>query len=570
MFLDGWNWEDAQLRADDGIHLNWPSAYYTSGWWAQPGSTSKNKEYKTLDARETAPFQSHKDMYLDKNKNVIENASRIGPLAAGIPGIPAVFSFVNTKYGSKKMTTVLAPAYNAAKNGFPVNNRYIRGAKYKKEWLNKYKETARIFLNKGEVPKKGWILKQPDLAKTIKKIMGEGHKGFYTGNFAKKMVESVQKDGGIWSEEDLNRYQVLDREPIQSTYNGASIIAPSLPSSGGLVLSNALNILSGFDLDKFNPTIRKHLIVEALRRAYYERAIKMGDPDFMYESLAFLLSPSFAAKQRESININYATDNKVLEFVEPPYQGQGNDTTHFAVIDKFGNRVAVTQSINFWFGSAFVPKGTGILLNNEMDDFSIKPGTENAYGLIGYDANAIEPGKRMLSSMTPTFLESDRGFVILGTPGGSRIISMILLSALDWINGGDAKSMVSIPRFHHQYHPDYVLYEEKAFSQIEINNLEEMGHKLKKSNNATAEECFEGVSRAMFKFNHVLDKVIFKPVAKGYRALPSPIRKGTGNVVDNLRSLLTFSNNVFINENPYFSLKRCCPFSRNKLASKYI
>ena len=442
---------------------------------------AKNKEYKTLDARETAPFQSHKDMYLDENYNVIENASRIGPLAAGIPGIPAVLSYVNTKYGSKKMTTILAPAYHAAKNGFPVNNRYIRGAKYKKEWLNKYKETASIFLNKGEVPKKGWILKQPDLAKTIKKIMGEGHKGFYTGNFAKKMVESVQKNGGIWSEEDLNRYQVLEREPVRSTYNGVSIIAPNLPSSGGLVLSNALNILSGFDLDKFSTTIRKHLIIEALRRAYYERAIKMGDPDFMYESLAFLLSPSFAAKQRESININYATDNKVLEFTEPPYQGKGNDTTHFAVIDKFGNRVAVTQSINFWFGSAFVPEGTGILLNNEMDDFSIKPGTENGYGLIGYDANAIEPGKRMLSSMTPTFIESDRGFVILGTPGGSRIISMILLSTLDWIDGGDAKSMVSLPRFHHQYHPDYILYEKGALTQNEISKLESMGHRLKQS-----------------------------------------------------------------------------------------
>ena len=443
---------------------------------------AESEEYKVLDARETAPFKSHKDMYLDEKGNVIEDASRIGPLAAGIPGIPAVLSYVNTKYGSKKMTKILAPAYHAAKNGFPVNDRYIRGAKYKKEWLNQYEETASIFLNNGQVPKKGWILKQPDLANTIKKIMVEGHKGFYTGDFAKKMVESVQNNGGIWSEEDLNRYQVFEREPVRSTYNGVSIIAPGLPSSGGLVLSNALNILSGFDLDKFSPTIQKHLIIEALRRAYYERAIKMGDPDFMYESLAFLLTPSFSAKQRESININYATDNKVLEFAEPPYQGQGSDTTHFAVIDKFGNRVAVTQSINFWFGSAFVPEGSGILLNNEMDDFSIKPGTENGYGLIGYNANAIEPGKRMLSSMTPTFLESDKGFVILGTPGGSRIISMILLSALDWISGGDAKSMVTIPRFHHQYHPDYVLYEEKAFSQIEINNLEEMGHKLKKSN----------------------------------------------------------------------------------------
>jgi len=443
---------------------------------------AKSKKYKMLDARETAPLQSHKNMYLDGNGNIIKNISTLGPLSAGIPGTPAALSYVNDKYGSKKLSTLLTPAYNAAINGFPVNERYLKGANYKKEWLKKYKETEAIFLDKGEVPKKGWILKQTDLAKTIKKLMKDGHKSFYTGSLAKKMVESVQNNGGIWSEEDLNRYKVLEREPVRSTYKGVSIIAPGLPSSGGLVLSNALNILAGYELDKFSPTTQKHLIIEALRRAYYERAIKMGDPDFMDESLEFLLTPSFAAKQRESININYATDNQTLEFANPPYQGQGNNTTHFAVIDKFGNRVAVTQSINFWFGSAFVPKGTGILLNNEMDDFSIKPGTENSYGLIGYDANAVEPGKRMLSSMTPTFLESDRGFVILGTPGGSRIISMILLAALEWIDGGDAKSMVSLPRFHHQYHPDYVLYEEKAFMSNEINELESMGHIFKKSN----------------------------------------------------------------------------------------
>ena len=443
---------------------------------------AKSKKYKMLDARETAPLQSHKNMYLDENENLIKNISKLGPLSAGIPGIPAVLSYVNEKYGSKKLSTLLVPAYKAAINGFPVNERYLKGANYKKEWLKKYKETEAIFLDKGEVPKKGWILKQTDLAKTIKKIMKGGHKSFYTGSFAKKMVESVQNNGGIWSEEDLNRYKVIEREPVKSTYKGISIIAPGLPSSGGLVLSNALNILAGYELDKLSLTTQKHLIIEALRRAYYERAIKMGDPDFMANSLEFLLTPSYAAKQRESININYATDNQTLEFADPPYQGQGNDTTHFSVIDKYGNRVAVTQSINFWFGSAFVPKGTGVLLNNEMDDFSIKPGTENGYGLIGYDANAVEPEKRMLSSMTPTFLESDRGFVILGTPGGSRIISMILLATLEWVNGGDAKSMVSLPRFHHQYHPDYVLYEEEAFMSSEIDELESMGHIFKKSN----------------------------------------------------------------------------------------
>jgi gamma-glutamyltranspeptidase / glutathione hydrolase len=443
---------------------------------------AKTKQYKMLDARETAPLQSHKNMYLDENEDIVKNISTLGPLSAGIPGIPAVLGYVNDKYGSKKLSALLTPAYKAAINGFPVNERYIKGANFKKEWLKKYKETEAIFLDKGEVPKKGWILKQVDLAKTIKKIMKDGHKSFYTGSFAKKMVASVQNHGGIWSEEDLNRYKVLEREPVRSTYKGISIIAPGLPSSGGLVLSNALNILAGYELDKLSPTTQKHLIIESLRRAYYERALKMGDPDFMDNTVEYLLTPSYAAKQRENLNINYATDNQTLEFADPPYQGQGNDTTHFAVIDKFGNRVAVTQSINFWFGSAFVPKGSGVLLNNEMDDFSIKPGAENSYGLIGYDANAVEPRKRMLSSMTPTFLESDRGFVILGTPGGSRIISMILLATLEWVNGGDARSMVSLPRFHHQYHPDYVLYEEEAFISSEIDELESMGHIFKKSN----------------------------------------------------------------------------------------
>ena len=441
----------------------------------------KSKKYKMLDARETAPLQSHKDMYLDENGEVIKNISRLGPLSAGIPGIPAALGYINNKYSSKRLNTLLAPAYRAAKNGFPVNGRYLKGANFKKKWLKKYKETEAIFLDKGEVPKKGWILKQADLARTIKRIMEDGSKSFYAGSFAKKMVASVQNNGGIWTEEDLNSYQVIEREPIQSTYKDVSIIAPALPSSGGLVLSNALNILGGYDLNKFDSVTQKHLIIEALRRAYYERAMKMGDPDFMDKSLDFILTPNFADEQRKSIDINYATNNQALEFKTPPYQGQGNDTTHFAVIDKYGNRVAVTQSINFWFGSAFVPKGTGILLNNEMDDFSIKPGEENGYGLIGYDANAIGPGKRMLSSMTPTFLESDSAYVILGTPGGSRIISMILLATLDWIDGGNANSMVSLPRFHHQYHPDYVLYEEEALLNAEIIKLESMGHTLKKS-----------------------------------------------------------------------------------------
>ncbi len=413
-------------------------------------------EYSVLDARETAPLNAHKDMYLKENGEPIKNASTQGPLAAGIPGQPAAFNAI-TKMGNLPLHQALKPAITAAREGFPVDERYISGAEVKQDLMLKYPETASIFLDNGEVPKEGWVLKQPELAKTLENI-----EDFYIDT---ELVKDVQKNGGIWGLPSLAHYEVKIRTPIIAQYKGAKIILTPLPSSGGLVISNTLNILSNYK----NPD--KHHIIEAMKQAYRQRALYMGDNDFFGVPIDKILN------SQKPINPSKAMSAQDLPFET----GKGTETTHFAVIDKQGNRVAVTQSINFWFGSGFVPKGTGVLLNNEMDDFTIKPGVENGYGLQGKSANAIAPGKRMLSSMTPTFVETKDGLLILGTPGGSRIISMNLLAILAFINGEDPADIIKAPRYHHQYLPDHVTYEEGAFTPEDIANLTEKGHTLKPS-----------------------------------------------------------------------------------------
>lgn len=438
------------------------------------------KQYKMLDARETAPSDTHRDMYLDQAGNPIPKASTDGPLSAGIPGLPAAFVDISKSHGTLPLKDVFAPAIKAAQEGFAVDARYVEGARFKKDLLSKYPETASIFLDKNNVPQEGWVLQQPDLAKTLTAIAEKGKAGFYGGDVADKMVAGVIANGGIWRAEDLRNYKTVLRDPVISQYKDTKIVAASLPSSGGLVLAGTFNVLAEKQYDEHNEIKKKHLLIEAMRRSYQDRAVYMGDPDFVDVPVKKLLHPDYAAQQSASIDMDKATPSKSLSPVEPE-TGKGTETTHFAVMDKDGNRVAVTQSINFWFGSGFVPKGTGVLLNNEMDDFSIKKGVENGYGLVGGKTNEIQPNKRMLSSMTPTFLENDKGLAIIGTPGGSRIISMNLLAALHWLDGKTAKDMVTLPRYHHQFHPDVVLHEKDAFTDAEKKALTDMGHILKES-----------------------------------------------------------------------------------------
>ena len=424
--------------------------------------------YSVIDARETAPIKAHKDMYLDEQGEVIPNASTQGPLAAGIPGLPYAYVDINQRLGTLSLDQTMKPAITAAREGFAVDDRYINGVTVKRDLLLKYPESANIFLDQGNVPQEGWTLKQFDLAHTLENI-----EQFYEND---AMIADVKKHGGIWSKDDFLSYETIwRRDPVIAEYKGAKIVMPPLPSSGGLVITNTLNILKGYE----NPN--KHIIIEAMKQAYRERALHMGDTDFLSNAankpIERILFGENVQKQRELIS-----HDKALPSEEIPLEtSKGTETTHFAVIDEQGNRVAVTQSINFWFGSGFVPKGTGVLLNNEMDDFTIKPGVENGYGLHGTSANAIEPHKRMLSSMTPTFVETNKGLLILGTPGGSRIISMNLLAMLDFINGEDPAEIIQKPRYHHQYLPDVVVHEEGAFTPEEITDLKAKGHTLKQS-----------------------------------------------------------------------------------------
>jgi gamma-glutamyltranspeptidase/glutathione hydrolase len=308
-------------------------------------------------------------------------------------------------------------------------------------------------------------------------VAEKGAQGFYQGEFAEKLVAGVRKLGGNWSREDLAEYQVIEREPLRGTYHGAHIVTAPPPSSGGIAVLDVLNILSGYRLEQLDSGARKHLLLESLRRAHRDRAEYLGDPAFVDIPLERLLSADYAAGQRASIRIDKATPSDLL----PGYIGDtssGTDTTHFAILDREGNRVAASITLNALFGTGLVIPGTGIVLNNQMDDFSIKPGEPNMYKLVGAEANSVAPRKRPLSSMTPTFVESDKGVAILGTPGGSFIPSMILLATLNWLDGADAAGIVRAPRVHNQYQPDAV-FAERSLSDEDRSALEARGHKLR-------------------------------------------------------------------------------------------
>jgi gamma-glutamyltranspeptidase/glutathione hydrolase len=434
--------------------------------------------YETMvDAREKAPGAASRDMYLDKAGNPIENASIGGALAAGIPGEPAAFEYLARKYGKLPLKRSLAPAIRLAREGFPQYARLQGVLRYKQKVLARSPDAAKVFLTAdGGVPEVGALIKQPDLAKTLETLAEQGARGFYAGRVAADLVAGVRADGGIWTLEDLAAYRVVERKPLIGEYHGARIVSASPPSSGGIAVIDALNILSGFDMQRYDSATRKHLVIEAMRRAYRDRAIYLGDPDFVKMPLAQLSSKDYAAGQRTSIRADKAMPSAMLPGIES--EPAGMQTTHFSVLDADGNRVAATISINLFFGTGYMPPKTGVLLNNTMDDFSIKPGRPNEFGLVGATANAIAPNKRSLSSMAPTFVETPKGVMIEGTPGGSYIISMVLLGTLNYLDGMSAADVVKYPHYHHQYLPDEVDYEQGALTDAEIKELQAMGHTL--------------------------------------------------------------------------------------------
>lgn len=431
-----------------------------------------------IDGREKAPLAAYKDMFLDQQGNVVKGLSKNGALSAGIPGLPAALVHLSEKYGQLSLSQSLQPAINYAEKGFTIGTRHRKLLKFRLSVLKQNPSAAKIFLDAGNVPNEKSVLRQVDLANTLKQVAKQGVKGFYSGRVAEKLINGVKKAGGIWTQEDLDKYNIVEREPIKGQYQGVTITSAALPSSGGIVLVEALNILSAYQLKQQDEISRKHIVSEAMRRAYHDRSLYLGDSDFVDVPVKRLIDPNYAAGLRSIMTVDKATPSRFFAGNTQEENG-GKDTTHFSIIDKEGNRVAATLSINFPFGSGFVPEGTGVLLNDEMDDFVSKIGSMNGYGLVGGVANAIEPGKRMLSSMTPTFIEDKKRIGVLGTPGGSRIISMVLLAVIDFAEGNGPDSWVSLPRYHHQYIPDFLQYEKGGMTNDEIEGLQALGHKVK-------------------------------------------------------------------------------------------
>jgi gamma-glutamyltranspeptidase/glutathione hydrolase len=429
-----------------------------------------------VDARETAPTSATPERYRNAAGHLDKDRAQNGAWAAAIPGLPAALVHLAGHYGRLPLSQTLRPAIRLAREGFPVYARFERGYNVRHEVMERYPGTRAVFLAQGRAPREGDLFRQPELAQTLELLAQQGFDGFYRGRTARRLLAGVRAEGVRWSAAELAGYRVREREPLRFRYHDWNIVTAPPPSSGGIALAQMLQILAPWDLPSMDPAHRTHLIAEAMRRAFRDRTFYLGDPDFVQMPTRLLMSPDYAAGLRAAIHPDKATPSDLLSGQPTPLED--DETTHFSIIDAEGNRVAATQSVNLLFGSGLIPPGTGVLLNNEMDDFALLPGEANAYGVMGFAANAPQPGKRMLSSMTPTFMESDERVVALGTPGGSRIITMVLLGILGYDRGLDAREVAALPRFHHQWLPDAISAESGAFDTDTVAGLRAMGHTI--------------------------------------------------------------------------------------------
>ncbi len=427
-----------------------------------------------VDARETAPAAATPAAYLDEQGELNRDRATNGPWSAGIPGLPAALVHLAQHYGKLPLKTSLAPAIAIARAGFPVYARLEKGYGGRRTVMERYRGTRAVFLADGTPPMVGETLQQPELARTLELLAEKGFDGFYRGDVAKKLLAAVKEEGGRWRADELAGYRVREREPIRVKYREWDITTAPPPSSGGVALAQILQILEGWDLAKLDSPSRTHVIAEAMRRAYRDRTIYLGDPDFVKVPVARLISRDYSAGLRAGIHPDKATPSALLSGTPAPLED--DETTHFSIIDADGNRVAATQTVNLLYGSGMVAPGTGVLLNNEMDDFALRPGTPNAFGVMGFEANAPKPGKRMLSSMTPSFIESGRQLAVIGAPGGSKIITQVLLAILGYDAGLSAQQVAALPRFHHQWMPDAISAEAGALDTATVAALQAMGH----------------------------------------------------------------------------------------------
>jgi len=440
-----------------------------------------------VDFREKAPAAASRDMYLDAKGNVQPDASVVGYRAVGVPGSVAGLVYAEKKFGKLKLGQVMAPAIRLARQGFALSERDAR--QLRDASLAEFAESRCIFQRNGTYYEPGDTFKQPELARTLERIASDPD-SFYHGAMAKELAASIQTGGGLITTKDLAAYEVKDREPVHGNYRGYEIIAAPPPSSAGIALIELLNILEGYDLAKLGSGSAEsvHLMAEAFRRAFFDRAELLGDPDFTSVPVAALIDKHYAAAWRESLDPHRASSSPDLRRPVDVFEKldrmaavlEDDNTTHYSVVDSAGNAVAVTTTLNDLFGSRVTAAGLGFLLNDEMDDFTSKPGSPNMFGLLQGEANAIAPGKRPLSAMAPTIVLKDgKVFLVLGSRGGPKIITAVaevLVSVIDY--GWNIQQAVDAPRFHHQWMPDVLRVEKDGFSPAVGNRLAVMGHKI--------------------------------------------------------------------------------------------
>ena len=495
MLHAGGNAVDAAVATGFALAVVYPQAGNLGGGGFMLFRSADGKTH-FVDFREKAPAAASENMYLDAQGNVLPESSTqsslVGYRAVGVPGTVAGLAYAEKQYGKLSLERVIAPAIKLARDGFPLAYEDTQDLK-EDAHLAKFPESKRIFLRNGNYYQPGELLKQPELARTLERI-AKNPDDFYHGALARELAAAIHAGGGLMTAADLAAYEVKEREPVRGTYRGYDIISAPPPSSGGVALIEILNILEGFDLAKLGnrSAAAIHLEVEAFRRAFYDRADFMGDPDFSQVPVAQLIDKKYAGAWRESIDLNHASVSRELKrpsFDElervavsrPPGLAirEPQNTTHFSVVDAEGNAVALTTTLNDTFGSRVTAAGLGFLLNDEMDDFAAKQGVPNGYGLIQGPANAIGPGKRPLSAMTPTIVLKDgKLFLVLGSPGGPRIITFVanfLLGVVDF--GLDIQEAVNAPRFHNQWLPDQIVVEERL-SPDTMNLLRSKGHKV--------------------------------------------------------------------------------------------
>lgn len=479
---NGGNAIDAAVAVGFALSVTYPVAGNIGGGGFMVIHLADGKNI-TIDYREKAPQVSFRDMYIDSAGKYTPERNQIGETSAGVPGSVAGLIYALQKYGTLKLADVIKPAINLAEDGFALNESTAESFNRYKKSFEKYESTKKVFTKTNDVFREGEIFKQPDLAKTLKLIKDNGRNGFYKDFVASLIVKQMNNFGGYISLEDLENYLPIERQPVTGSYRGYEIVSMGPPSSGGIALIQLLNILDYFNFDKneWGSSRYIHTLAEAMKYVYADRTFHLGDEDFYPVPKNFLLSKEYA-KQIASKIKNNAVPSAEISHGKPDEYLESKETTHYSVFDSYGNAVSTTTTLNSGYGSKVVVEGAGFFLNNEMDDFSAKPNVPNQFGLLGGEANSIQPEKRMLSSMTPTIVLKDgKPFIIVGSPGGSTIITVVLQVILNIIDFDmDIKQAIDMPRIHHQWYPDEIIHEPFGMSVDVIENLIERGHKIAK------------------------------------------------------------------------------------------